>query len=77
MSVTIYDIFENQVNGQKFDLENKGHGQKGKNETCAIRFEMFDSMLVIFFSINVYTNRKTQTLRHPKGDTAKRQICNA
>ena len=29
-SVTIYDIYANQIKCQKFDLENEGHGQGGE-----------------------------------------------
>ena len=47
LSVTIYEIFTNHLNFQKFYLENEGQDEKG-NGTCAIRFEMFESILVIF-----------------------------
>ena len=49
LSDTNYEIFTNQINCQKFDLENEGQGQEGKIWTDAIRLEMFDYMFAIFF----------------------------
>ena len=40
LSLTIYQIFANQVKCQASDLENEGQGRE--NGTCAIRLEMFD-----------------------------------
>ena len=42
LSITIYDIFANQIKRQKFDLENDGQGQGGENITYTIRLEMFE-----------------------------------
>ena len=36
LSLTVYEIFANQIESQKFDLENEGKGQEG--------MEMFDSI---------------------------------
>ena len=48
LSLTIYKIFANQIKCKKFDLKYGGQGQGGENNwTCAIRLEMFDSLLLI------------------------------
>ena len=41
MSTLKFTILANQIKCQKFDLENKGHGETG-NGTCAIRLAMTD-----------------------------------
>ena len=40
LSLTIYEIFENQIKRKKFNLDNEEQG-RGENGTCATRLEMF------------------------------------
>ena len=43
ISLTIYEIFANEIKYQKFDLENEGHQRVKQARLCAIRLETFDS----------------------------------
>ena len=36
LSLIIYEIFANEINNQKFSLENKHQSEKTRNGTCAI-----------------------------------------
>ena len=65
-----------------FYLENEGQGYGGENWTCAIRVELFDSVLAIFHGILATGQRaciKRNTLPHFYSDryvgTAKGTIC--
>ena len=40
LTLTVYEIFANQINCQNFDLENEGQGTRVESETCAIPLEM-------------------------------------
>ena len=51
LSLTVCLIFVTQEKCKKFDLENEVHVQGVENWICAIRFEIVDSMQVIFFRI--------------------------
>ena len=41
LSVTVYEIFANEIKCQKFDLAHEGHGRE--NWSRAVRLEMLDS----------------------------------
>ena len=43
VSLAVYEIFVNQINCQKFDIENEGQGEGGKNGTV-VRLEIFESI---------------------------------
>ena len=65
LSLTFYEIFANQIERQKSDLESEGqvHVNEEKNGTCTIRLEMVDSMLTSFRRNFSYT----ATYTHAKG----------
>ena len=42
MFAVVYEIFPNEIKCQKFDLDNGGQGEEGRNGTGNISLEMFE-----------------------------------
>ena len=74
LSLTVCDIFATQEKCQNFDLENECQVQGEKNGTCAIRLEIVESILVIFFRIlatweHTFMQKATHILTHTARDS--------
>ena len=68
LSINIYEIFANQLDCQKFELESEGQGVE--NGILVIRLEMFNSLLVNFcqnfsyLATYIYAKKDTQARTH-------------